>query len=397
MLCISISFVGCGDGIKDTFYVTKSEATPTELGKTEGFYVYKGNTRCLTDGTNKETILTEIIVNGETYKAYEFEVIVCSYMRKVHEIFYILSLKKEDREPRYSLYHYNYDTKESGCLYILEESGKLTVSDDYAFWQGSEKGILINSNVQILSDELNGFSLDENILYKWEDKTFFWWMDGRLQSIALEKQIRVRHSNGFAYFMQKDKIMIVNLTSGVVTNHNFDCEKIEIGGDGASNMRIGDAYYVVTKSEQNEWRIWRVRNDKVADLGDIIVEDGEIIDVSIFQCNDEFVNFSVRYQSEKYNSTLYTNIAYYVDTGEIKSCGSIIQYENPIEITVGEYRFYVESFRWGEIAWNSNYGYYLRRVKNGKDDIMQYYFDDEKNYDVSFSYYYYYFDDIYSR
>ncbi len=370
---------------------------PSELGCAEGFYVYKGNTRCLTDGTGGETILNEIIVDGETYEADEFEIVDCSYMPTAHEIFYLLSLSKENQEVQYCLYHHNYETKESAHLYTLDNVGRLHISGDYAFWDTEKKSVLINSDAQIVSEELTGFTLEEDILYKWEGATFSWWMDGKLQSVTLEGKIGLRYANGFAYFMQGDKITIVNLNSGEVANHYYDGEKIEIGGNGASNMRIGDAYYVVTKSDQNDWRIWRAENGEVTYLGDISDDNGEIIDVSLFQCNDEFVNFSVRKQNKEYNDFQYSHVAYYVNTGEIKLGRSTLQPAPPIEVIVGEYRFYIQTFRLGDILAPTGAGYYLRRVKDGKDEIMQYYFNDEEGYDVSDSYCYRYFDDIYVK
>ena len=47
------------------------------------------------------------------------------------EIFYCLETQKEGEESQYFLWHYNYDTKENGCMRTLERRAGLYTSDMY--------------------------------------------------------------------------------------------------------------------------------------------------------------------------------------------------------------------------------------------------------------------------
>ena len=97
MLCMGVSFASCA--IKK-----RENLVPKSLGETEGFYLYQDNERCLTDGTQRETILCEVTIDGGTYTENQFEIVSIEYMQEKKEIYYLLQILEEENSPYY-LWH----------------------------------------------------------------------------------------------------------------------------------------------------------------------------------------------------------------------------------------------------------------------------------------------------
>jgi DNA (cytosine-5)-methyltransferase 1 len=109
---------------------TIADLIPEKLGEAEGLYVYYDNYRSLTDGTQRETLLDEIVLDGNIYPEAQFSIQSLKYVTTEKEIFYAVKIPGNEKDT-YHLWHYNYDSKESGLIYSFENTITLDVSDDY--------------------------------------------------------------------------------------------------------------------------------------------------------------------------------------------------------------------------------------------------------------------------
>ena len=69
-----------------------AEVIPASLGEEEGLWLYKGNTRPRTDGTEEETLLTSVTVGETEYGEEDYKIIRYKYVSGTFEIFYILQI-----------------------------------------------------------------------------------------------------------------------------------------------------------------------------------------------------------------------------------------------------------------------------------------------------------------
>ncbi|MDE6058555.1 MAG: hypothetical protein K2G44_00725 [Clostridia bacterium] len=100
-------------------YPSKEEVRPKVLGKQEGLWLYKGNMRSRTDGSESESLLKEITLDGETYTADEFSIYNYCYAPQAHKIFFVLSVFELSVEDSYFLYLYDYEHKSGEYLSAL--------------------------------------------------------------------------------------------------------------------------------------------------------------------------------------------------------------------------------------------------------------------------------------
>ena len=73
LICMVFLNVGCNNEV-DIF-------EPTEFGEAEGLYMYFGEYRSLTDGTQRERILNEITFEGITFVGNQFIMKNIRYVR----------------------------------------------------------------------------------------------------------------------------------------------------------------------------------------------------------------------------------------------------------------------------------------------------------------------------
>ena len=103
-------------------------------------------------------------------------------------------------------------------------------------------------------------------------------------------------------------------------------------------------------------------------------------------CNEEFFNFSTTYMPtewyESKNKRKRGGAYYDVNKGlfvdrKVKEIEEIQE-----NFHIGEYEFYTKRVYYG--GWGDNSScYYLHRIKDGKDEILQYFFDEDEQGDLN--------------
>ncbi|MDE6105406.1 MAG: hypothetical protein K2G38_06985 [Clostridia bacterium] len=126
---------------------------PKSMGAHEGLWMYKGNTRSRTDGTESTPILDELEIDGVTYSAKDYEIYSIEYFRAYREIYFTLKLADDS----FYLYYYNYHTKENSALGELP-SGNLTVyaSDNLVYAKNSKTVVVFDREGNKVDDNYSG-------------------------------------------------------------------------------------------------------------------------------------------------------------------------------------------------------------------------------------------------
>ncbi len=388
-LCMGVSLGGCKD---------KEDCIPETLGKAEGLYLYYDNYRSLTDGTQQEVLLSgEIIVDGVTYTEDEYSIDYLKYMTVKKEILYCLSTDKEGEDARYLLWHYNYDTKESGYVYSASEPIIVSTSDYYVFAvcrsSSGQFGALFDEDLNFITDGLARYSLREDLLFDCVDYEFAWWKDGNFFSVGTGARIwDFLIKNDYVYLFLKNTVYIVNLDSGEYTVNTLPDGKQYLSSTttyGRSITVDGITYFItystLTETEYEHLplmtgcSLWALRGEEMwcehefpkkyeVDFGD--------------NYNEEYINLSLDYVPSFLNfEKKIDHIAGYYD---IKTKKTVVgpfpkQISSPKKtFVVGEYEFYTDSMHYGAMM-GGYYCYYLHRIYNGNDEILQYYFAEDKD------------------
>ena len=387
--CMSVIFVGCGR----TEGKTIEDYIPETLGAPEGLYLYYDNYRCLTDGTQTERLLNDITVDGVTYTADEYSISDTVYLTEKKEIFYSIKTQKDGEEEKFFLWHYNYDTKESGLLRVSENSIFLYGSEKYVFARMTTEHVLYDGDLNLVLDGLSGYQLKDDVAYKTNEKSFEWWKDGRFfcSSISGDKTV----INGkYAYLLGDTFVYAIDLDTGEYWKTDF--EKGEYFFDSLENsgrtVETGDTTYFITYTKEtaikklNEvlktgCRLWSLQGLKA----EKIYTFPKKYEVSFsYESNAEYLDFIMLKK---------TWIWYGFDTEPLRIWGWMACYDlqnNELDkyllfkpdylsnvvktLRVGEYEFYVDYETYGVIMPEDFY--YLHRVKDGKDEIMLYAFPD---------------------
>ena len=396
----------------------REDCIPKTLGKAEGLYLYYDNYRSLTDGTKTERLLNDITVNEVTYSTDEYEIANLAYMTSKKEIFYSLETQKAGEETKYFLWHYNYDTKENGWLYTFEDNMVVYTSEyyvlarDYDGYGGTKQSVLFDGDLNFISDEFSGgkFRLEDDYLYCENTVGMFaWWKDGKFFEIRTEyEEITTNDillTGDYAYLFYGNKLFLVDMNTGEYKTHLFSDGETMYDRTGYMGRRAyfdhrGDKRYCITSSEQRETNyeflplhtsctLWVLEKLEITRL----YAFDEKYQVEFSDCNDNYLNFEI----ERYNPLMQdksdTLHGYYdLETNRfVKGKTQAVKREEAY-FQIGEYEFYTNSVHYGPIMWNFRC-YYLHRIYNGKDEILQYHFDEMNGRELNPVL----FDDIYTK
>ncbi len=370
------------------------DCIPETLAQAEGLYLYYDNYRSLTDGTQTETLLSKITVDGTTYMREEFEINHLEYVTATKEIVYSLSYTTEEGEKNHCIWHYNYDTKESGLVMHANTYAYVTVSDSYVFLDfgslHSSTGVLLDTRLNIVEDSFRGeYTLNGDCLYKqpyYNYGKFTWWKDGNFYEIQTQKK-EIRSSEyyitgDYAYVFYDNILYLIDLNTGKYKNRTFPVG--EILKDWHGFYQSGDTLYCITTSQITETdleyfpletgcKLYRMQGTEIA----LVYEFKASYQIEFDGCNERYLNFAI----EEYHSNLFGNknkkFHGYYDLEKNKFVkGKTKKIEQPTEnFKLGEYEFYTDRVKYGALMGNS-YCYYLHRITNGKDEILQYFFDE---------------------
>ena len=368
---------------------TKEDYIPETLGQAEGLYLYYDNYRAFTDGSNTERLLNDITVDGVTYTTDEYYIAQIEYMTNKKEIFYSIETQKPDEEEKYFLWHYNYDTKESGLVHVLEDETSLSVSEKYVFVNSKNGEILYDGDLSLILDGLSGYSFKDNVLYKQQDSAFYWWKNREFFSLPISGSKTIINEK-YAYLLCYNYVYAIDLHTGEYKQTAFDSGEYFFDSleDGGRTAETGDKTYFITYTKETELkkeneilktgcRLWSVQGLKA----ESIYTFPKKYEVSFsYDSNAEYLNFLTREKTWiwlGFNSEplrIWGWSAYYdLQKNKFDTCLTY-KTENTDKpekvLRVGEYEFYVDYKTYGLIM--SERFYYLHRVKDGKDEIMLY-------------------------
>ena len=393
-IVILLSFILSGCSIKAEDYV------PETLGAPEGLYLYKGNSRSFTDGSEPADILTEITLGETVYGSDDFEINSAAYMTETHEIFYTVSV-----DEKCLVWHVNYKTKVSEFLYEFPEGERayLESNNYYVLAQSNSTGILFDKNTEIISDACADFTLSQDVLYKIDDTTFEFWKDGKTTKVDIRFQPRyygIFHLGNYFYMFGEEKAVSVSLDSGKTVFFDLtENAKGTVHGlyrtyvlDNALFFVLNGNYNTLWKAENGTFEILHTYSDENCSTHK---NDGMRYDetyVVIKDYGQGILNFSYSCCWLRGGESWYHEHRFYYDaaSGEVKNGEKSIPKSEPESLTVAGYRFYISKRYyghplWGSFAGETGYYYYLNREKAGKKEIMQYkYVSSSDNVTVKF-------------
>ena len=397
ILC-STTFMACLPSYEPT---TREDVIPETLGEREGLYLYYNNYRSFTDGTQTERLVNDITVDGVTYTTDEYYINDIQYMINTKEIIYSITTKKYD-EYKYFLWHYNYDTKESGLIRSFTNYVMISVSDLYLFAQSRDprtdtylEGILYDHDLNFVQNNLGEYQLNNDMLYSY-DGLFKWYKNGKFFQVAISGAKswpnQLTFNGSYAYIFPEHCIYAINLDTGEYTKTNYNSgESIFVhSNDYGKAVTSGENLYSIsyTKLTEGKWEkfplhtgcyLWRMNKLNA----ERIYTFPSHLEVNFTQyCNDKYINFKTVY-AVKY--PFDTNISEkrgsaYFDVENNKYIMNK-RMEIPKEeknFCVGEYEFYVDYDTYGSFLFPDKC-YYLHRVKDGKDEILQYYLEQDRD------------------
>lgn len=373
---------------------TEADVIPESMGEAEGLYLYRGNERSLTDGSEKEKLLISVTVGENTYGEDEFIIHSYRYVSETFEIFYLVEVGGE-----YRVYHYNYLSKTSGdvCAVPTPENPqdyKFKVSDTlvYLYNNRTAKGVLFSRNAKLLYEGFPLGILDSDLLYDdTEDEIFRWFMNGEYREVSLLAGDYVRESlrlGNYMYLLGKIGVYAVSLNTGEAAPLNgFDWNEQFIHSDGVYE-RDGSLYLLLKRTyDTTNERLYAKR---------FYVFSGNNARL-IYDFGDDNYSAEMRVNGEKifFRKSDQQGVKYYgynTVTGEFRRVargalrGSVSPDElnkeektEPEELTVGSYTFYVTSMGYDDepdyFMGGSHYTktcYYLMRRYGGKEEVMQY-------------------------
>ena len=387
MFCACMVVTGC----KPIEQVTKEDLIPETLGAPEGLYLYYDNYRSLTDGAETERLLNDITVDGVTYTTDEYYIEQIEYMTTKKEIFYILGTQKEGVAEKFILWHYNYDTKQSGFMHDFGNYRTfIKLSENYILAHSindstnkNVEGVLYDSDLNYIQDGFETYELlSNNILYKYTDTMFHWWKNGRFFFIPINGgrlwSKKVSIGENYAYLFPDYSVYTIDLNTGEYRYTLF--EEGELFLEGRKNYFI--TYTTTTESEYPNFplrtgcHLWEL-NELEAKR---IYTFPKRYEINFTSYNEKYLNFDTYYaftdwfdkNRKRKDGKGYYDIEKNQFFDHVYKKISVIS-EN---FRIGEYEFYTDYKTYGD--WLSPYYcYYLHRIKDGKDEIMQYYFKEE--------------------
>ena len=366
-----------------------ADFVPETFGAPEGLYLYKGNIRSFTDGSEPTEILSEITLGERTYGPDEFEIISLAYITETHEIFYLVSVDQQ-----YSLWHVNYKSKVSELLYEFPkgERANLKADDYYVLAQSSTVGVLFDKNAEMISDAYLGFALEKDVVYKIDNGIFEFWKDGKTAEVKILLQPKndiIFYLGDYFYIFGEEKAVSVSLTSGKTVyldmveysvsppQHGFPAYGFDVSRvmDDALFFVLYGNYNTLWKAENGSFEILHTYSDENCIKHKF---DNRIYKRANLEFNDYgkgILNF--RYSCSWYKGGVeewydYHDFYYNAKNGKVRRGRKSVPKSKPEALTVGGYKFYISERH----SLTGRY-YYLNREKNGKKEIVQYMYKSE--------------------
>ena len=363
----------------------KEDCIPKELGEPEGLYFYRGNYRSLTDGSQKEQLIEEITVDGVTYKNEQLK-FRCYYVPWADEIFYVIDATLNDTVSYY-LWHYNYDTKESGYLYTLSGHPSVSISKNYIFVETKEKGLLYNANAELVSDKLHGYALGDEFLISYQEEfALSWWKNGVYKKIECDYKIKYATKiigDDYFYIFNEAHVLIIDVNTGATETYSLGEDKILTTSDDTGKLvKIDNKYYFITYSDlqetqyENDYinvgcKIWSVSGTEFKE--EYVCPKN--LEVSFKDYNDAYINLDCAKVVDLNNTVDYLIRNYNVKSDSFGLWEKKITQERE-ELHINGYVFYADRISYQQTPMaclgTRSHCFYLRRITKNKDEIMQY-------------------------
>ena len=401
MICVSIPLTGCDP-------ITREDCIPETLGETEGLYLYYNNYRSLTDGSNRERLLNDITVDGVTYTVDEYYIEQIEYMTNKKEIFYSIVEQKEDEEEKCFLWHYNYDTKENGLIRASDYLIHVSVSDYYVLAYDRDyssstnvNGVLYDCELNLIQSGLENYYLHGNMLFSYTDTspTFDWWKNGQFFSVKTTGgrlwHTKVLIEEKYAYLFPDYSVYAIDLDTGEYKQTTFEQGEqfLDCTTDYGVRVKSGeDTYFITsTSSAETEYEnlplstgcyLWKLHGLEAARFY-AFPKDYEVRFSSY--SNEKYINFSTVVVPKWFNAKKKRKYggAYYNVEKDKFIYGALWENRASKEnFCIGEYEFYTDYKTYGALLF-PDYCYYLHRIKDGKDEILQYYFVEDDQRDIN--------------
>lgn len=365
-----------------------NSVVPKKLGKAEGLWLYYGNTRSLSDGSNMTELLTSVIIDGTEYFADEFEINDIAYATDTKEIFYVIVVEKN----AYA-YHFNYQTQQSGYLCNLKSTKTtIQVSASYILFKSSVEGILFNHNLDCLGNNFVGFSIvynneskfapDSDVIYKVEDsetQTIIYYFNGqKIGTYITYRYARWCWVGDYLYDFYNSKAI------NIFTGESTQLLGIEDYTYIKSYYNGGVLYVLMFKEDTDEYAYFSFAEGRahfIFDFGECkfrsLYASGVSMDKFEFIVRGDYEDNEVGVPDDKY-------YRYNPETGEMKSIHrsqmnfdtdesmQYYQYETNGYTFYLKYRSYDKSFGITPCKWCC---YLYRETKKGKKEILQYQLD----------------------
>ncbi|MDE6585057.1 MAG: hypothetical protein K2K80_00045 [Clostridia bacterium] len=417
---ISVVFAVSFSGCFRRCYPEKEELIPSSLGKAEDFWLYKGNLRSRTDGTEEELLFTEFTYEENRYSVEQLYLWDYYYATPTHKIFF---LYMTDDRTEFFLYMYDYAEKSGQCLQsftewpriffgsilyiVLDETklaydlnGNLIGGEEFEFGDGDDPIYLLYE-----ANYKNDFyySIYRKARNANENAYIEWWYNGEIHTAA----IPVYHftnkeaTEQYIYLIASQIVYAVNRETGEVSRHDLSVVTYSSNKyiDAYRNIESiyfedGAAYffscvYYYKNEDDTDWKycLHKIKGNEFTQVAEFNSKQREAEmrkDGDFFYFQIETGLFSGTYTYYRYNlkSGQLKKVARKYFRGEkVGDIGSAIQKKK-----VGEYAFYItsKSYGFGEMGWfEGGRCYYLNREHNEVTEVMQYRFDSK-----------YFFDDI---
>lgn len=391
------------------------DVIPDTLGEAEGLWLYKGNYRTRTDGTEEEKLLTSVTVGEEEYGEEDFKIVSYTYLRKSSEIFYIIQIGGDCR-----LCHYNYKTKESSDLYDLPDSESprdydIEVSGSLVYIKNDETryGVIFSRTAELVYEDYYG-TLDGDIVYRitgsGDEYTFEYIRNGEKHTVACDESIRYsdrkRHGNYIYYFSETTHVIDlenaewVTLFTLQTPDHKYYTRMDTYYLNGSLYV-LTCAYSCDHDNDDRFYRFIRITGTSAKveyDFGNAPYGIHMTINGSTFYFQKDaernIQNQFFAYDSKKGSMKRITMGTFARGKGkttdELKEAAEKEAAEKDKELVVGDYAFYVDSIGYDRQPQMFGYHYaktcyYLMRRCGKSEEIMQYSLNKNRGY---------FFDDI---
>ena len=378
---------------------SEADVIPEELGQAEGLWLYCGNKRSRTDGTEEETLLTSVTVEEREYSEEEFEVVTYQYVRSTYEIFYVLSIGEQ-----YRAYHYNYLTQDACDLGALEAAERIydyqiaaSSSLVYLYNSRTRNGAIYSAEAELLYENFYDGTLDGDILYRVSSYDFTYFKDGAYHEIPLNTSYYASEyfrCGNYVYFLGKTGCGVDLETEEVFPLSATDAENGMLNlqefyiTDGV--LYVLSVNYVTNRNNETEHltRLYKVSGKEARLLFDFgnaphgirMGIDGELFYFTQTGARAIQTKYFVFNRQAELMQRISKKAGGRGSTPEDirrKEASKARAAKLRAELSVGEYTFYVTSIGYDDQP--SLFGtaytktcYYLLRDCGGKSEIMQY-------------------------